>query len=84
MSPEEMISFFEDTTRQSTAADSNHISTLRTNYLFRTRAMSHDKQDRPDFNAIGKNTVTAPKPFRKISRMGDYNGLEKIGQVVPV
>ncbi len=41
--------------------------------------MSHDKEDRPDFNAIGKNTVTAPKPFRKISRMADYNGLEKIG-----
>jgi hypothetical protein len=37
--------------------------------------MSHDKEDRPEFNAIGKNTVTAPKPFRKISRMGDYNGL---------
>lgn len=80
MTPEEMISYFDDAARESTATDSNNVTTQRTNYLFRTRAMSHDREDRPDLNPIGKNTVTAPKPFRKVSRMGEYNGLEKIGE----
>lgn len=80
MGPEEMITYFDDCTRETTTTDSNNLTNLRTNYLFRTRAMSHDREDRPEPDAFGKNTVTAPKPFRRVSRMGDYNALEKVSE----
>jgi hypothetical protein len=48
----------------------------RTNYLFKTRAMSQDRDDRNECNLPNaKNTVTAPKPFRKISNLAETNHL---------
>lgn len=69
MGPEEMLSFFEEgKENDSTAYAQASTTDQRTNSLFRTRAVSHDLEERPDFNATSKNTVTAPKSFRKISR----------------
>lgn len=52
----------------------------RTNSLFRTRAVSQDRDERTDLLPIGKNTVTAPKSFRKSTRLGElfHGGLDKM------
>lgn len=69
-----MYDFFDrnDDEFQKSAASMNQ----RTNYLFKTRAMSQDREDRNECNLpIAKNTVTAPKPFRKISNLGETTHL---------
>ncbi len=47
------------------------MSNMRTNNLFRTRAISQERGDRinDEGSFMPKNTVTAPKTFRKISRV---------------
>ena len=47
MSPEEMVLFFTDGHESAPVDSSNNIRSNRTNYLFRTRAVSHDKEERP-------------------------------------
>lgn len=77
MSPEEMGDFFEKA--QEDPHSTTAGSSLRTNYLFRTRAMSQDREERVEQTdlllPLPKNTVTAPKTFRKISRLAE--GLPK-------
>lgn len=75
-----MYDFFdhhdEDTQRSTVSINQ------RTNYLFKTRAMSQDREERNDCNLPNaKNTVTAPKPFRKISNLGDTNYVQKLPEV---
>lgn len=79
-----MVGFF-DSNRDNNIDQSLASTTFRSNNLFRTRAISQDRQDRferEDFKAdnsseITKNTVTAPKSFRKMSRLADYNAVDK-------
>ena len=70
MSTEEMLNHFEKGPEDSTEALTS--STLRTNNMFRTRAISQDRDDRTATtrHEISKNTVTAPKTYRKVSRLG--------------
>jgi serine/threonine protein kinase len=70
MTTEEMINFFDNDSNESSLMSTN----LRTNSLFRTRAISQDREERKTYNNnpedITKNTVTAPKSYRKMSRLG--------------
>ena len=56
--------------------DSLSTTATRTNDLFKNRAISQDRDERSTDNrhAISKNTVTAPKTYRKISRLNEFNG----------
>ena len=71
-----MINYFDtDHNNESSLMSTN----LRTNSLFRTRAISQDRQERKisTNEEIIKTTVTAPKSYRKMSRLGEYNALDK-------
>lgn len=71
MNTEEMINYFDSDHNESSLMSTN-LTNLRTNSLFRTRAISQDREERKTFNPeeMHKNTVTAPKSYRKMSRLG--------------
>lgn len=74
MSPDQLINFFDGNFESDQLLTS---SNLRTNSLFRQRAVSQEKEDRlaSTNSHIMKNTVTAPKTYRKMNIFGDYNGV---------
>jgi hypothetical protein len=69
MSPDEMINFFDGSNLNEQVFTSTN---LRTNSLFRTRAVSQEKEDRlgATNSQLSKNTVTAPKTYRKMNLFG--------------
>lgn len=74
-----MINFFDGNFQNDQILASTN---LRTNSLFKTRAVSQDKQDRfaSTNSQMTKNIVTAPKNYRKTNIFGDYNHLQKISE----